>query len=460
MEHILTKICMRSNAVHAKEFIGANTFVSTDGLVRRCPLRTVEIDMATPPKDSIDKADEYQKQYWKDYRERHKRRERERGHPGQKRYADDNPIKVAARLAVLNAVRTGALIKPDRCETCSEVTESQLLHGHHDDYDYTTTVRWLCPQCHTDWHDENGPGLNGDQPDMGMLDRFEKFADKTFDDACALYLSEFEGKCLTRQMYALKHIQPYIGHLPLIDVDDQALIEYKRIRKTEAMVGTINKELSTATAVLNKAAKVWRWIPSAPKLQRVKGEHRKPYPLTWAEQINMFKRLTFNTQKIALFAVNTGCRREEIFKLRWDDERDIDGVMVFILRDTKNGQDRPVICNSIARRIVNYMREPSRFGAKRSKEFVFPRETVSKILNKAWLMADLPDDPLVKKGIHNLRHTFGYRLRSEGVAGEDRDALLGHHAKSLTQHYAVPDIKRLAALAERITVRRDTAVLR
>ena len=91
---------------------------------------------------------------------------------------------------------------------------------------------------------------------------------------------------------------------------------------------------------------------------------------------------------------------------------------------------------------------------------VFPRITLSKVLNKAWIAAGLPDDNLVKKGVHNLRHTFGHRLRAEGVPPEDRDMLLGHHNRSLTQHYATPDIKRLAEMVELVTVRRDTAVLR
>lgn len=288
---------------------------------------------------------------------------------------------------------------------------------------------------------------------MSIYERYEQFADKTFKDAADKYLDGFTGKCKKRQWYALQHVMPHIGHLPLIDVDDSALEEYKRSRMRFAMVGTINKEISTVTAVLNKAARVWRWIPSAPLIQRVDGDHRKPYPLSWPEQIEVFKRLCGDYQKICLMIVNTGIRREEVFKLRWEDYREIEGVKLFILRDTKNGQDRPVILNSIAQRIVGYMEG-------RDETYVFPRLAVNKIVNKAWVEAGLPDDGLIKKGVHNLRHTFGHRLRAEGVEPEDRDMLLGHHNRSLTQHYAVPDIKRLAELVERVTVRRDTAVLR
>ena len=295
---------------------------------------------------------------------------------------------------------------------------------------------------------------------MSIYDRFDKYENHTFQMATDKYLDEFTGKCRMRQWYALEHVIPYIADLKLIDVDDGALAAYKAERGEVAMVGTINKEIATVTAVMNKAAKVWRWIPSAPLLQRVKGKSKQPHPFSWADQIAVFSRLRGDLQKICLFAVNTGVRREEIFKLRWDDEREMDGVKLFILRDTKNGQDRPVILNSVARRVVEYMRNGENEKGKKHPEFVFWPMTISKVFNLAWVEAGLPDDKYVKKGIHNLRHTFGHRLRAAGVPAEDRDALLGHHNRSLTQHYALPDIQRLAEYSERTTIRNEVPVLR
>ena len=288
---------------------------------------------------------------------------------------------------------------------------------------------------------------------MSIFDRFDRFADKTFGDATDQYLAEFDGKCKRRQEYALEPVLKYIRDLPLIDVDDLALQQYKQERSQQVMAGTVNKEITTVTAVLNKAARVWRWIPSAPKIQRVKGPTRKPYPLTWPEQASLFGQMGDYLRKICIFAVNTGVRRAEIFKLKWTDERKISGVNLFILRETKNGQDRPVILNCLARRVVNALR-----GQNDSQ--VFRKRSISKPFNKAWIKAGLPDHPLIRKGIHNLRHTFGHRLRTEGVGPEDRDALLGHNNRSLTQHYALPDLERLGNLVERITKGRETAVLR
>ncbi|HYA07728.1 MAG TPA: hypothetical protein VEF90_17710 [Xanthobacteraceae bacterium] len=54
--------------------------------------------------------------------------------------------KVAARTAVGNAVRDGALIKPPNCEACG--AERDDLHGHHHDYSKPLDVTWLCPPCH------------------------------------------------------------------------------------------------------------------------------------------------------------------------------------------------------------------------------------------------------------------------------------------------------------------------
>ena len=288
---------------------------------------------------------------------------------------------------------------------------------------------------------------------MSIFDRFDRFADKTFGDAAHQYLSEFDGKCQRRQEYALEPVLKYIADLPLIDVDDLALQQYKHDRIQQVMAGTVNKELTTVTAVLNKAAKVWRWIPSAPKLQRVKGPTRKPYPITWPEQASLFGQLKDRLRRICVFAVNTGVRRAEIFNLKWADERNVDGIPLFILRETKNGQDRPVILNRLARRAVEAVRGQNRTS-------VFEKMSVSKPFNKAWIKAGLPDHPLIRKGIHNLRHTFGHRLRAEGISAEDRDALLGHNNRSLTQHYAEADFHRLAPKLELITKPRLTAVLR
>lgn len=75
------------------------------------------------------------------------------------KWVESNVIKRSASIIVGNAVRDGKLIKPSFCSCCGNT--NKVLHGHHDDYAYPLSVRWLCSKCHTAWHKENGSGLNG-----------------------------------------------------------------------------------------------------------------------------------------------------------------------------------------------------------------------------------------------------------------------------------------------------------
>ena len=75
-----------------------------------------------------------------------------------KKYCESNPIKRAAQIMAGNAVRDGRIEKPDSCSECG--AKPKRLHGHHDDYAKPLEVRWLCPMCHRDWHEENGEGAN------------------------------------------------------------------------------------------------------------------------------------------------------------------------------------------------------------------------------------------------------------------------------------------------------------
>ena len=50
--------------------------------------------------------------------------------------------------------------------------------------------------------------------------------------------------------------------------------------------------------------------------------------------------------------------------------------------------------------------------------------------------------------VHDLRHTFGSRLRAVGVSLEDRQDLLGHHAGRITTHYSKVEIANLLDCVE------------
>lgn len=65
--------------------------------------------------------------------------------------------------------------------------------------------------------------------------------------------------------------------------------------------------------------------------------------------------------------------------------------------------------------------------------------------------------PIVR--VHDLRHTYGARLRAAGVSHEDRAALLGHAYHTMPTFYASPAICRLTEMANRVLERIKTVTI-
>ena len=55
--------------------------------------------------------------------------------------------------------------------------------------------------------------------------------------------------------------------------------------------------------------------------------------------------------------------------------------------------------------------------------------------------------------MHDLKHTFGRRLRAAGVGFEDRRDLLGHRSGRITTHYSAADLSRLIEAADSVVER-------
>ncbi len=52
--------------------------------------------------------------------------------------------------------------------------------------------------------------------------------------------------------------------------------------------------------------------------------------------------------------------------------------------------------------------------------------------------------------VHDLKHTFGRRLRAAGVGEETRKVLLGHTNRDITTHYSAVDIAELINAVNKI----------
>ncbi len=289
----------------------------------------------------------------------------------------------------------------------------------------------------------------------------------TFEEAALRYLEEIAHKSSadTIAMH-LDQLFPFIGNLPIAHVHDGTIRPFiEHVQKRGLSPKTINNMLGVVSTVLNRAARVWRdtdgrpWLTQAPaRISRlsVKGKQARPYPLSWTEQDRLIKVLPRHLADAVLFAVNTGCREQEVCQLRWDWEVDLPDweTSVFILPAsiTKTRTERVVVLNAVVHRVIE-----SRRGIHKEYVFTYRGSPVGKLNSTAWKRAwktvGLPTEKGILKGVHNLRHTFGRRLRSAGIPLETRKALLGHANGDITTHYSAAELEELIRAAEAIVSR-------
>jgi integrase len=318
---------------------------------------------------------------------------------------------------------------------------------------------------------------------------------KTWRDAAIRYLTEYANKAsIKTEAFHLKDLDPYIGDMYLDMIHDgtlQAFKEGMRYVKTVRKVGrekietsrlrknkSINNALSVVRRILNLAARKWRdvltgktWLETAPLIEMLdEGDSRKPYPLSWDEQKFLIPELAELLARMSLFKVNTGAREQEVCKLRWDWEVNIPELhtSIFVVpakfggRDggagVKNREDRVIVLNRVARSVIEAQR-----GKHKEWVFALDDEPMHRMNTTGWdsataRAADKYEQETGKAAewgyrnlrVHDLKHTFGRRLRAAGVKLETRKVLLGHKSDDITTHYSAAELGELIEAVERI----------
>jgi integrase len=299
--------------------------------------------------------------------------------------------------------------------------------------------------------------------------------DRSFRAAAVKFLEENQHKkSIADDAGQLKQLDPFIGGLALKQVHMGSLQEFIAKRRTDGVKSkTINAALAVVRRIVNLAASEWMdekgmtWLEAAPKIRLLSvKDSRKPYPLSQKEQGYLFRELPDHLARMALFKVNTGTREQEVCGLKWSYEVETEelGTSAFVIPGdkVKNGEERLVVLNQVARSVVDSLRG-------KHKEFVFARETrngqtkaLTKMYNTAWKSArdraaarwaedhqEAAPEGFRKIRVHDLKHTFGRRLRAAGVSYEDRQDLLGHKSRRMTTHYSRAELLNLIGAAEK-----------
>lgn len=197
----------------------------------------------------------------------------------------------------------------------------------------------------------------------------------------------------------LNGLMPWIADVPLERIHLGVLQSRVEHRREEGVAtGTINHGLKIIRRILNLAASEWldehglTWLAAAPKIKLLPDTHtRRPYPL--------------------------------------------------------NCDERLVVLNDVAKSVVN-----ARRGQHPTHVFAFRGKPTARMLNSAWLRARKAAG-LDTVRVHDLKHTFGRRLRAAGVSFEDRQDLLGHRSGRMTTHYSAAELTKLIEAANSVCER-------
>tara|TARA_R110002049_G_scaffold29552_11_gene100423 strand:- start:788 stop:1870 length:1083 start_codon:yes stop_codon:yes gene_type:complete len=279
---------------------------------------------------------------------------------------------------------------------------------------------------------------------------------RTFKEASDKYLIvKAHKKSIDDDRSIIKNLLPWIGSISIDQIYMEVLGPWLASRvKDKVKTNTINHGLKVVRQILNCAVE-WRdeyglsWLEIAPKITlRPVKDTAKPYPINWQEQDDLLAQLAPHLQDILLFSVNTGCRDQEVCQLRWEWEIPIDDInsSVFWIPEefTKNGEDKIVVLNSEAKSVIERCR-----GKNATHVFSYRGKPITRIMSSGWKRARKAAG-LSHVKVHDLRHTFGRRLRSADVSIEDREDLLGHKSTRMTTHYSAVELDNLIAATEKL----------
>lgn len=111
-------------------------------------------------------------------------------------YRSGHPQDERVHSITTQAIQNGELL-PEPCESCGHSGTSEdgrnEVHAHHDDYNKPLDVRWLCKDCHHEWHKTNEPVRRTvDLPNMERQDIASKGGKSSWEKNHQLNLENLE----------------------------------------------------------------------------------------------------------------------------------------------------------------------------------------------------------------------------------------------------------------------------
>lgn len=235
--------------------------------------------------------------------------------------------------------------------------------------------------------------------------------------------------------YFIQELVKTFGNLPLKDFSNRIIEQYQTERLQSKRPATINRHIACLKHMFTKAVE-WELVgeETLKKIRKVKliPENNKRLRFLPSEECQaLIKACDPHLRPIVITALNTGMRRGEILKLRWDQ---VDLKHGFILLEvTKNGERREIPINETLRQTLEVLPRhiKSLYVFWNGKEGR-PYGEVKRSFNSALRRTGIKDFTF-----HDLRHTFASHLVMSGVDLTAVRELLGHKTlTTMTLRYA------------------------
>ncbi len=234
-----------------------------------------------------------------------------------------------------------------------------------------------------------------------------------------------------------KHIKPFLGTKKVKDISSyDLLIIRNKLENKGLSPQTVKHCLSLIRRIIYKYVEWKKLDILTPSFRGVmpKFDNRSVRYLTKSEFIRLSQHLSKieeneNWKHIAIFAVNTGLRRSEIFNIKVSDVNFHDRFL--FVRDTKSKTNRTIPLNDIVIDLLSNIPIPD-------NAYIFIKKN-PKIFSRAVKESGLNNnitDRRNKVVFHTLRHTFASWLVQEGVPLSVVSELLGHSNINQTMRYA------------------------
>jgi len=263
--------------------------------------------------------------------------------------------------------------------------------------------------------------------------------------------------CYSQKIY-MQVLKKHFGSRPIRSITRGDLERFKSTRlatptkhKTQRAIASVNRELALLSRMM-RIAQAEGWIiknsfGAGGSLISLADENKRERILSREEEERLLAACTgirAHLKPIIILALDTGMRRGELFKLKWEDV-DFENRLLHVKAfNTKTMQERWLAMTPRVEQHLSALYEKSK---KQSDELVFGiLDSVKKAFVSARTLAGLPD-----VRFHDLRHTAATRL-VQGLPAPEVGRILGHTQINTTYRYINANVETARRAADVLAV--------